>query len=312
MKALPQFEFFAAIISFALIFVSGIAGHVAHSAGVDQKTVDVAVHCAALLLFLIFGFSCFGLAIHVFVSLLTRAGNPTDPIVRLLSDHETGLTFAVWAFLGLGTLVAMPFVLKDLVGFEMPIGRSRGTLVADIGMTFAEVKRKSTLKVKEPRNMGNGTQLDVETVVFDYRIGDSSVLFPRSRYYWLGTRKSDPLRITEINIGITPRKMPKPELEAFRGRIQAQLLADGWMPGHYIATDEKTITLWAGHRTSGEGRYWLKGNTLIIVETNRMDEEKRDEPPGSGEFILYLDLRPKSDEPELVYERSAWPPGNLP
>jgi hypothetical protein len=100
--------------------------------------------------------------------------------------------------------------------------------------------------------------------------------------------------------------MPKPDLEAFRHGVQAQLLADGWIPGHYIADSEKTVTLWAGKHTSGDGRYWLRRNTLLIIETNRMDDEKRDEPPGSGEFILYLDLRPKSDDPELVSESSAW------
>ncbi|HEY1757864.1 MAG TPA: hypothetical protein VGG72_21015 [Bryobacteraceae bacterium] len=41
---------------------------------------------------------------------------------------------------------------------------------------------------------------------------------------------------------------------------------------------------------------------LLILETNRMDEEQRDASHDSGEFIFYLDLRPKSDNPELVYE----------
>jgi hypothetical protein len=44
----------------------------------------------------------------------------------------------------------------------------------------------------------------------------------------------------------------------------------------------------------------------LIFETTRMDEEKRGEPPGSGEYILYIHLRPKSGEPKLVFERSAW------
>jgi hypothetical protein len=188
------------------------------------------------------------------------------------------------------------------------IGKSKGVLVADIGMTFDEVKQKSTIKLKEPRRMGDGTLHDVETVVFDYRIGDSGMIFPRSRYYWLATRKEDTEHITEINIGITPQKLPKPELEAFQHRLQEQLSADGWMPGHYIAKSEETVQLWSGKRTTGDGRYWLRGNTLLIFETNRMDEEKRDEPKGSGEFILYIDLRPKNHEPELVWERSAWTP----
>jgi hypothetical protein len=79
------------------------------------------------------------------------------------------------------------------------------------------------------------------------------------------------------------------------------------MPGHILAKSEETVRMWSGSRTAGDGRYWAKGNTLLIFETNRMDEEKRGEPPGSGEYILYIELEPKSEKPELVYERSAWP-----
>jgi len=37
-----------------------------------------------------------------------------------------------------------------------------------------------------------------------------------------------------------------------------------------------------------------------------MDEEKRGEPAGSGEFILDLRLRRRDEERELVFEPSAW------
>jgi hypothetical protein len=306
MKALTLFEISAAFASFVLIFISGLARQVALHAGFDQKTVDIWTRCAVILLFFVFALCCIGLALHVFLSVQARTNNAAAAGIRSLADHETGITFAVWGFLGLGMLVALPFIL-DMVGLQMPIGRSKGVLVADIGMNFEEVKQRSTLNLKVPRPMGDGTYLDVETVVFDYRIGDSGMQFPQSRYYWLATRKSDPKHIAEINIGITPRKMPKPDLKSFQHRLQEQLLADGWMPGHHIAHSEETITLWGGSRTSGDGRYWLRRNTLLIFEINRMDEEKRDEPPSSGEFILYLDLRPKSDDPDLVYERSACP-----
>jgi hypothetical protein len=43
-----------------------------------------------------------------------------------------------------------------------------------------------------------------------------------------------------------------------------------------------------------------------VIEQNRMDEERRDEPPGSGEFILYFHMIPKSDEHDLIFEPSAW------
>jgi len=305
MKLLPKLEAIAAILSFAMIFVCGLLGQAAVAAGMNPDTAGKLVRLAVLLFFLIFGFACIGLMIHVFIVLQTRIGNAAAPMVRFLADHETGVTFAFWGFLGLGTLIALPFILKDLVGLQMPVGRSNGVLVADIGMTLDEVKRRSTLKMKEPRLMRDGSHMSVETTVFDYQIGDSAVRFPQSRYYWLETGKGD-THVTVLNIGITPRKMPKPDLEAFQHKLQAQLFADGWMPGHHLAKDEETVRMWSGSRTAGDGRYWARGNTLLIFETNRMDEEKRGEPPGSGEYILYIDLRPKSAEPGLVYERSAW------
>jgi len=203
-------------------------------------------------------------------------------------------------------LLTLPIAILELFGCQLPL-RSRGELVADIGMTFDEVKRRSSLKIKEPYRMRDGTVRDTEQDVFDYRIGDSKIVFPKSRYYWLVTRKSDPERLAEINIGITPRKMPMADLEIFQRRWQDQLFAEGWTPGHYIAKDEETVRLWAGKKTTGDGRFWLRGNTVLIFEVNRMDEQKRDEPPGTGEFILYLDLRPKGDDKDLVFERSAWP-----
>ena len=64
--------------------------------------------------------------------------------------------------------------------------------------------------------------------------------------------------------------------------------------------------MWSGKRTTGDGRYWSRGDTLLIFERNRMDERKYDEPPGSGQYIIYLYMRPKGGDRDLVFERSAW------
>lgn len=305
-KLLPKLEIIAAAVSFALIFATGMARQIAIRAGIDQETADTLTRLAVLLLFLVLGFSLIGLMVHAFIVLQFRIGNGAIPAIRLLADHETGVTFAFWGFLGLGALIALPFALADM-GMKLPLANSRGVLSADIGMTIDEVKQRSTLQFKEPRVMGDGSRMGVEEVVFDYQMGNSAVHFPQSRYYWLETGKGDP-HITVLNIGITPEKMPKLQLDAFQKRQQEQLLADGWMPGHYIAKSEETVQLWGGKRTAGDGRYWAKGNTLLIFERSRMDEEKRDEPPGSGEYILYINLRPMGHDPDLVFETSAWPP----
>jgi hypothetical protein len=307
MKALPKLEIAAAVASFALIFVSGVFRLLLIRAGVDEKAAKSAMAAWAIFFFLIFGFSCIGLMIHVFIVLQVRIGNGAAPMIRFLSDHETGVTFAFWGFLGMGALLAVPFALRDMgFSFEWPL-RSAGVLVADIGMTIDEVRQRSTLKMEEPRLMGDGSRLTVKSPVFDYQIGNSNVRFPQSRYYWLETGKRGDARILVANIGISPRKMPKPDLEAFQRRAQDQLLADGWMPGHYLAKSEETVRLWAGKKTAGDGRYWTRGGTLLIFEVSRMDEEKRDEPPGSGEFILNIALRTKDSDRDLVFERSAWP-----
>jgi len=183
--------------------------------------------------------------------------------------------------------------------------RSRGVLSADIGMTIAEVKRRSSLTIKEPRFMADGSRMGVEQMVFEFRLGDSGVRFPNCRYYWLQTPARDP-HINVLNIGITPRKMPKAELDAFEYAAQERLFADGWIPGHYLAESAETIRMWSGARTAGDGRYWKKGGTLLIFERARMDEEKRGEPAGSGEFIVDIHLRPKDFDPKLVFEPSAW------
>ncbi len=129
-------------------------------------------------------------------------------------------------------------------------------------MTIDEVIRGSTIRTKEPRHMGDGSRLGVEQMVIEFRIGDSTIRFPQSRYYWMETPGNDP-HISSMNIGITPRKMPKPELEIFQRAAQEQLFDGGWMPGHSVADSEETVRMWGGKRTTGDGRYWLRGKTVL-------------------------------------------------
>jgi hypothetical protein len=65
---------------------------------------------------------------------------------------------------------ALPFALQDMIGLKMPIGGSKGVLVADIGMTLAEVRSQSTVKIKDEvsHNVDGSTRV-VEQKVFDYK-----------------------------------------------------------------------------------------------------------------------------------------------
>src|SRR3954464_3314462 len=111
MTSLVKLEAIMAGVSFALIFVTGAVGQVAIHTGMDPKSADFIVHAVILLLFCVFGFSCIGLMLHVFVKMQMGIGNGAVPMVRFLAGHERGVTFAVWGFLGLGTLIALPFAL---------------------------------------------------------------------------------------------------------------------------------------------------------------------------------------------------------
>jgi len=306
MRPLVKFEVVLAALSFALIFGAGVAGHFAVRWGMEPKTAERLAQGAMLLLFCFFGFALIGIMIHAFTVLQTGIGNGNVPMVRFLASHESGVTFAVWGFLGIGALVALPFAFRDL-GFRLPL-RSRGTLVADIGMTVEEVKQRSSLRMPEPRLMGDGARLGVEKMVFEFCVGDSGVCFPFSRYYWIETPRNDP-HVSVMNVGITPQKMSQAELDAFQHDAQSRLLAHGWMPGHYVADSEETVRLWGGKRTTQDGRYWLRHNTVLSFERKRMDDARADEPPGSGEFIVDIHLQTKAAARDVVFEPSAWSPG---
>ena len=82
---------------------------------------------------------------------------------------------------------------------------------------------------------------------------------------------------------------------------------DGWIPGHFVWDSTKQIEINHGVTTSGDGRYWKKGVTVLILEEKRMDEGQPGEVRATaGQFILYVDLRPLSTEPDLVFDPRIW------
>ncbi|HLX81510.1 MAG TPA: hypothetical protein VKS43_13100, partial [Burkholderiales bacterium] len=157
-----------------------------------------------------------------------------------------------------------------------------------------------------PTHMADGTDMIVEDMVFDYQLGTPPVQFPQARYFWLRTAPNG--RLADMNIGITPEKRPVKEIDAFQLDAQRRLFSAGWMPGHLVADSEETVRMWGGKRTSQDGRYWLKNDTVISFERQRMDDEQPNEPPGSGEFVVNIHLEPKSEARDIVFEASAWRP----
>lgn len=308
MKPLVKFELIAGALAFGLIFVSGAAGRLAQMAGVDPKTADRFVYGSIFLFFCIFGFCAIGLMVHAFTVLQTGAGNGNTLMVRFLIQHETVVVLVVWAFLGTGALIALPFVLSgtDSGPPRANAMRSKGTLDADIGMTIAEVKQRSTIPLRAPVHMSDGAEMLVDQMPFDYQLGTPPLEFRQSSLFWLRTAPNG--RLIDINVGITPETLGSKELDAFEQQQQRRLFSAGWMPGHRVADSDETVRRWGGKHTSEDGGYWLKHDTVISFEARRIDNEQANEPPGSGQFMLQIHLQPKSEAHGVVFEPSAWKP----
>jgi hypothetical protein len=245
-------------------------------------------------LFLVMGFALVPLFLRLFVVLQERIGNGELGIVRMLRAHEAGITYGVWAMFLVGALIALPVMLKDLFGFRPAVGRSEGTLVANIGMALDEVRRVSTLKVPEivSRYQLPNRQLIGEPV-FDFEIAGTGMRFERCRYYWIETDGQEPAHIEEMNIGISPVTLSRAELAEAHRRVQQQLQRDGWSAGQINYKTPEQQALHSGMTSSGRGAFWLKGNTFLRLYGKRMDEPKGGEDPESaGEWIQYLQMGP--------------------
>lgn len=305
MKSLTRAEVIAAIASFAGIFVAAIAAHLLVLAGLPENVVQNTLKLVVILLFCVFGFALIGLMIHAFVILQGSMGNANVGMVKFLRENERLVTFCAWGFLGLGVLIAIPAALLDSGMLQWtPSLKSEGVLVADIGMTLEQVQKQSTLRLHQPFAVQNsGQTYCIAEAVFDYQLGDSGIRFPKSRYYWLITGQHGDPRLAALNIGVSPQKLTRLDFDRYVESVRHRLKAAGWIPGHFVWKTAEDIQLHSGATSTGDGRYWKRGGTLLILEQKRMDDAQSGEnTTTAGQFILYLDLRQLSAEPTLVFD----------
>jgi hypothetical protein len=309
MTRLTRGEVIAAVASFAGIFVAAIVAHLLVLAGLPEATVQNTLKVVVILLFCVFGFALIGLMIHVFVVLQGGIGNADVGMVRFLRENERMVTYGTWIFLGIGTLIAVPFALWDMGVQWKPALKPQGVLVADIGMTLDDVRKQSSLKLRAPFTVqSSGQTYCIGEAVFDYQLGNSGMRFPKSRYYWMITGDGGDPQLAALNIGLTPEKLPRHEFDDFKHQVRQRLKDDGWVPGHFVWNSKQEVESNHGVTTSGDGRYWKRGDTLLILEEKRMDDEQPGEDAATaGEFILYLDLRHLSSERKLVFDPAIWP-----
>src|SRR5262249_13294450 len=239
--------------AYALVFLSalgalvllGIAGSLLQRSGAvrDEAALETPVKAVVFAIFLVMGGSAMPLMLRLFLAGQRRLGNAGHPLVRGLGEHETLVVVGFWSVCLVGLALALPVMLRD--GFFGPgarvwletvlAGRSRGVLVANVGLTVDEIRRRSTLPVGEakPETLTGSAHLIAE-VVFDLEIADTGTRFERCRYYFVETRPRGDLHVESMNVGVSPRAWTRAELDTEMARTQERLRADGWAMGRYV------------------------------------------------------------------------------
>jgi hypothetical protein len=267
----------------------------------------------ALMFALLLGFAFS--AVPVMVLLVTgfqgRVGGP-GAVVAAPRWQKT-IIYVMWALMALGSAIAIPAAF--LFGaFDEPGGApsgvlgadpgpSQGTLVAKPGMSIEEVKRGSTLPIEtlpSPATISGG-------VVFDFVVAGTAIRFPRCRYYFMSTFTQDREHIEGMSIGTSAAKVDHKTLEANNAAARQQLAADGWLAGHEEYRTEEDQTLHGGATRGPEGDIWLKGDTVLNIESKRMDDPVEGEDAATaGEWIQTVSLWTHDDYPWI--ERYVFAP----
>src|SRR5579862_3256129 len=137
-------------------------------------------------LFIGTGFSAIPVMVHIVLGGLPGGLGATHPVRRL----GTITLWGIWALCAAGLIVALPAAIADGFFGSGPArevtrrleGPSRGTLVANVGMTLDEIKKRSSLPVTE-RAWYGGTREIIGDPIFDFHLASTTLTFARAHFY---------------------------------------------------------------------------------------------------------------------------------
>jgi len=218
-------------------------------------------------------------------------GNADRAPFRALIVRERTIVLALWALVLAGLAVALPAAIRD--GFfdapgdaaaQIAAMPSQGALVTRPGMTVAEMIRRSSLKLSVGQTVIAGA------AIFTFEIADTTISFPRCRYYFISYAKDDNTRVGTMSIGTASRTMTLAEVDAADASLRERLAADGWQAGHEVYRTELGRRLHGGASEGPYGRIWMKGDTVMEIERRRMDDPKPGEAAAAGAWIQFVEL----------------------
>jgi len=311
----------------AFIILMAIAGDALQASGLIKNPAALQNPAKILFFtaFLAFAFSLIPTMVKFFLAGQASIGNAEKGPIRFIEAHQVGVIWGFWLLWVAGLAVALPTMIRT--GFFTDLGGSdgakstgdqerareiarmpvQGTLVAAPGMTSAEMIGGSSLKTN-PAVPGEAVYAG--GAIFDFRVAGTAIDFHRCRYYYVTTYTRDREHIEAINIGTSPRKYTRAELEAANAALRARLKADGWLTGHEVYRDEQDRQLHGGKTRGPEGDLWLKNGITLHIETRRLDDPKPGEDPATaGKWIQYVDLRTRDGYPYIERYEFA-PPEN--
>ncbi len=305
---------------FALIIGMAIIGNALQASGVIKhpEALQTPMKIIFFTLFIVFAFSLVPTMVKAFIAGQGTIGNADKGLIKLIERHQIAVIFGIWGIWILGSAVALPTMIRS--GFFTDLGGGtasspatttdsdaeiakqiastpvQGTLVAAPGMTIADIRTGSTLKI----DPAVGLPVYAGGAIFNFRIPGTGIEFPRCRYYYISTLTRDPSRIESINVGTAQAKMTRAQLDAANADVRARLKADNWQTGHEVYRDAEDQQLHGGATRGPEGKLWLKFDTIVNIEERRLDDPKPGEDPATaGEWIQYVDLSTRAGYPNI-------------
>jgi hypothetical protein len=305
---------------FALIVAMAIVGNALQASGIvtHPEALQTPMRIVFFSIFIVFAFSLVPTLVKLFVAGQGGIGNADKGFIQLIARHQVGVIVAIWGIWILGIAVALPTMIGGGFFTDLGSGTSpttsgadnsdakiareiaatpvQGTLVVAPGMTVAEMRSGSSLKIDQAA----GLPVYAGGAIFNFRIAGTVVEFSRCRHYYITTVTKDPSRIDSINIGTAQAKMTRAELGAANAEVRARLKADGWETGHEVYRDAEDQQLHGGASRGPEGKLWLKGDTVLYIEGRRIDDpEPGEDSATAGAWIQYVDLSTRENNPNI-------------
>lgn len=311
---------------FALILVLGWGGAALQASGVIEhpEALQTPMKIIFFTIFIVFAFSLIPTMVKAFIAGQGAIGNAEKGPIKLIERHQLAVIYGIWGIWILGFAVALPTMIRS--GFFSDAGGGtasstgttdsdaeiakqiastpvQGTLVAAPGMTIADMRSGSSLKI----DPAAGLPVYAGGAIFNFRIAGTGIEFPRCRYYYISTLTKDPSRIDSINVGTAQAKMTRAQLDDANANLRARLKADNWLTGHEVYRDAEDQQLHGGATRGPEGKLWLKFDTIVHIEERRLDDPQPGEDPATaGEWIQYVDLSTRGGYPYI--ERYVFAP----